>query len=382
MAEARSLDKRVKSQGGALVLNTESPSKTDAPSVAGAPSSRGERSSMRPETPFGGTAGLALPRKAQRAKAGPAAYSRPDRTEGFDDLLVISRSRQKPKKIYDKKAVAMARKAESTKAGGGEASGKARRAASGKAKLALALGLLIALGAGLSFALPEVTRVEKVTVNGMSVVSENEIVEALRLSPKVNLINADILAMESRVLANPKIAKVSVRRCFPDRLVVDIFERVPVACVLVTEEIGTKSIAVDAQGIAFACLDQASTLVEKLPVLSGIRFEHFQPGQSLPPYLVPLLGDLAELSKLSPSPLAAFSEIRVQKITDSEAELLLYPAGKTMPIRMPTRLNAANLGQALLVLDILAGREGVDNVEEIDFRTGTIVYKMKEAQAG
>jgi cell division protein FtsQ len=188
--------------------------------------------------------------------------------------------------------------------------------------------------------------------------------------------------MESRVLSNPKIAKVKVRRSFPDKLVVDISERVPVACILVTEEIGTKSIAIDAQGIAFACLNQGNPLAEKLPVLSGIRFERFQPGQSLPPYLVPLLGDIAELSKLSPSPLEAFSEIKVQKVSDSEAELLLYPTGRTVPIRMPARLSAENLGQALLVLDILAGREGADKVEEIDFRTGTIVYKTKEAQAG
>jgi cell division protein FtsQ len=383
MAEARSIDKRTMRRGQASAADSDSTRRIgtaqSASPAASADLSRPpkDRSSMRPETPIGGTAGLAAPKKASRSKAEPSARAVPDRTEGFDDLLILARSRQKPKKLYDKKALAMARKAQASKS-----PEKSKRRASDGAKLALALGLLVAIGVGLSFALPEVTRVEKVTVNGMSVVSENEIVGALQLSPKVNLVNADIPAMEARVLSNPKIAKVRVRRSFPDKLVVNISERVPVACVLVNEEIGTKSIAIDAQGIAFACLDQTSRLAEKLPVLSGIRFEHFQPGQSLPGYLVPLLGDIAELSKLSPSPLEAFSEIKVQKVSDSEVELLLYPAGRTVPIRMPARLNAANLGQALLVLDILSGRQGADKVEEIDFRTGTIVYKTKEAQAG
>ena len=375
MAEARALDKRLSPADRNTASEAETSSGARISRAENPMVSHADRGSMRPETPMGGSSGLALPRKQARARKASTAHN-PEKKEEFDDILILSRSHQKPRKLYDRKALAMAQKAQANR------TGQAGSGISGKAKLSLAFGILIVLGVGLSFALPEVTRVEKVTVNGMSVVSEAEIVDALHLSPQVNLVNADLGAMESRVLSNPKIARVRVRRSFPDRLVVDIAERLPVACVLVTEEIGTRSIAIDAQGIAFACLEQGNPLSARLPVLSGIRFEHFQAGQSLPAFLVPLLGDIAELSRLSPSPLEAFSEIKVQKIAGSEAEVLLYPAGSTVPIRMPARLNAANLGQALLVLDILAGRTGADKVEEVDFRTGTIVYKTKEAQAG
>ncbi|MFA6366449.1 MAG: FtsQ-type POTRA domain-containing protein, partial [Candidatus Hydrogenedentales bacterium] len=187
--------------------------------------------------------------------------------------------------------------------------------------------------------------------------------------------------MEGRILANPKIAAVNVRRSFPDQLVVDLVERKAVACVLVNEEIGTKSIAIDKDGIAFAYMDSIAATT-RLPVLSGIRFERFVPGQKLPEFLRPLLRDIAEISMENPSPLEAFSEIKIEKISDSEAELLLFPSGKSVPIRMPSRLTSKNLGSALLVLDILAGRQGAEKIEEIDFRTGTIVYRTKEAQTG
>lgn len=289
-----------------------------------------------------------------------------------------TRSKQKPKRLYDQKAASIA-KTISARERQAEKSREGQR--SDNAKLIVAFMLLVALGLGLYFSVPEVTRVNKVSVNGMLNTTEKEITDALLLNADINLVNADVPAMEGRILANPKIAAVNVRRSFPDQLVVDLVERQAVACVLVNEEIGTKSIAIDREGIAFAYMDSIAATT-KLPVLSGIRFERFVPGQKLPEFLRPLLRDIAEISKENPSPLEAFSEIKIEKISDSEAELLLFPSGKSVPIRMPSRLTSKNLGSALLVLDILASRQGAEKIEEIDFRTGTIVYRTKEAQTG
>ncbi len=338
-----------------------------------------ERSTARRETGITGTSGKAATPSArgfmppsQRRLGQPASGT------SADERSPILRSRLKPKKLYDQKAASIAKTISAREKLSEE---KSKKRLSDNAKLLIAFGLLLCVGAGLYFSVPEVTRVNKVSVRGMHNISEKEITDALLLTPEINLVNADIPAMESRILANPKVAAVNVSRSFPDKLVVDLTERKAVACVLVNEEIGTKSIAIDEEGVAFAYMDSIAP-ASKLPVLSGIRFEHFTPGQRLPEYLRPLLGDIAELSKEDPSPLAAFSEIKIEKISDSEAELLLFPSGKSVPIRMPARLTKASLGSALLVLDILSSRQGAEKIEEIDFRTGTIVYRTKEAQAG
>ncbi len=329
-------------------------------------------------------------RSAARAASPKARTGKPSRREEpgsrgadrLDDLLILSRPKQKTSKLYDRSARSLAEKARVSAKTSASSRGQAKAARRSEiAKLVLAFGLLSALGIGLSFVLPEVTRVAKVSIQGMRTVSEAEVLQALDLGPELNLFNADIGAMESRVLANPKIERASIRRIFPESLSVDLVERSAIACVLVTEELGMRSIAIDASGVAFAYLDQIEDRVD-LPVLSGIRFENFQPGQSLPGFLLPLLSDIAELKKLDPSPLSAFSEIKVEKISDSDAEILLYPTGKAIPVRMPARLRAADLNSALLVLDILEARKGAQDVEEVDFRTGTIVYRIKEAQAG
>ena len=325
-----------------------------------------ERSTIRRETAIPGAAGA----KARTSGAQPASVPGKPTAKQLP--------RQKPAKLYDQKAASIAK---TVAARDQAASGTRKKGLSDNAKLALAFTLLACIGAALYVSIPEVTRVAKVSVLGMANTTEKEIVDALGLTPESSLANVNLRAMEASILANPKVAAAHVRRALPDKLVVELAERKAVACVLVTEEIGTKSIAIDADGVAFAYMD---SIVDsgRLPVLSGIRFERFAPGQRLPEYLRPLLRDIAELSKETPSPLEAFSEIKIEKISDSEAELLLFPSGKTVPIRMPARLTKASLSSALLVLDILAGRQGAENVDEIDFRTGTIVYRTKEAQAG
>jgi len=338
-----------------------------------------ERSTARRETGIAGATGKAAHPSVKGFVPSTQPRSGRQAPESIrEEHPLVARSKLKPKKLYDQKAASIAKTISAREKLAEE---KSKKRLSDNAKLLIAFGLLLCLGTGLYFSVPEVTRVNKVSVRGMTNLTEKEITDALLLTPEVNLVNADIPAMESRILANPKVAAVNVSRSFPDKLVVDLTERKAVACVLVNEEIGTKSIAIDEEGVAFAYMDSIAP-ASKLPVLSGIRFEHFTPGQRLPEYLRPLLGDIAELSKEDPSPLAAFSEIKIEKISDSEAELLMFPSGKSVPIRMPARLTKASLGSALLVLDILSSRQGAEKIEEIDFRTGTIVYRTKEAQAG
>lgn len=344
-----------------------------------------ERSTARRETGITGASGgaaRAAPKGFRPAPAGENARRDGDAGIGKKTpaaLPEIGRSKQKPKRLYDQKAASITKTLSERERAAAADSRKKRL--SDNAKLAIAFALLVALGVGLYFSIPEVTRVAAVSVRGMTNVGEAEVLEALALTPETNLVNADIPAMESRILANPKVASARIGRTFPDKLVVDLVERKAVACVLVTEDTGMRSIAIDEEGVAFAYMDSIAS-PGRLPILSGIRFERFAPGQRLPEYLRPLLRDIAELSQESPSLLEAFSEIKIEKISDSEAELLLFPSGKTAPVRMPARLTRAGLGSALLVLDILAGREGAEKIEEIDFRTGTIVYRTKEAQAG
>ncbi|HOV93643.1 MAG TPA: FtsQ-type POTRA domain-containing protein [Spirochaetales bacterium] len=355
-----------------------------------------ERTTVRRETPIPGTAGrsgnsenFGSPRYGSNA-----ARSQTGATAGQSNTSEAkARPKQKQDKLYDQNALAiqksLAERAKAEKAALEQAQTSARMQAEGRAmsartqtlKLVIALAITLVLGVALYFVMPEMTRIQKVTVNGRVAMTQEEIVAALGLTPQINLINADIPAMEQRVLANPKVQTVRISRAFPDGLVIDLAERKAVACVLVSDPSGTRPVGIDADGVAFADLDEIPGQ-HYVPVLSGIRFENYKPGQRLPQFLQPLLSDLAMLEEDSPSVLDAFSEIKIEKISDADVELVLYPKGKSVPVRMPSRLTKANLGSALLVLDILSGRPDAAAIQELDFRSGNIVYRTKEAQPG
>ncbi len=258
---------------------------------------------------------------------------------------------------------------------------KARRKVGYAARAAIALFVVACMGGAGYFAIPEATAIRRVSVHGMNSMGETEVVALMGLEPGSTLVNVDTAAIESRIAADPRVARVGVTRSLPDGLVVRLTERKAIASLLV--EVGgiTRSVLVDAEGVAFMEAAGNGTSAD-LPVLSGISFENFRIGQRLPGYLSPVLADLQSLTASRPELLSAISEIRVVKLAEHEAELLLYPMHRAIPVRMPPALDEANLASALLVIDILAARESASRIEEIDFRTGTVVYRSKEGRSG
>jgi hypothetical protein len=98
--------------------------------------------------------------------------------------------------------------------------------------------------------------------------------------------------------------------------------------------------------------------------------------------LRPLFVELSAIKRESPEIFRAFSEIRVERISGSSVELLLYPVHMKTAVRLPLKFDTDTLRNALVVLDILRSRGLGDQPSEIDFHAGTVVYQAKEAVSG
>lgn len=242
-----------------------------------------------------------------------------------------------------------------------------------------AICLICSVAAVLTLALPRLTKIERIRIEGLSNLSEQVVLEALGPVGSESLLTLDLKAMEERLQRNPRIARARLYRLLPSTLGVDIAERAAVAGVLLDSGQNTRIALIDAEGVAFAEVDPADTVVPSLPILSGIRFAQFQAGQRLPEMLIPLMQDLGSLHQTAPELLSAFSELKIDRISGSGAELVLYPVHVKTTVRMPLRLDPGTLRTALVVLDILRSRGMGDQPSEIDFRTGAVVYRMKEA---
>jgi cell division protein FtsQ len=71
--------------------------------------------------------------------------------------------------------------------------------------------------------------VRTVEIDGVSELSREEVLAASGLSPTDSLIFADLAAARARIKALPLVAEASVRKLYPDRVVIRVVEREPYA---------------------------------------------------------------------------------------------------------------------------------------------------------
>ncbi|SSC21698.1 cell division protein FtsQ, partial [Klenkia terrae] len=108
------------------------------------------------------------------------------------------------------------------------------------------VAVLVAVLAWVVLASP-LLAVRTVQVDGATTLSADEVREAAGVAPGTPLVRVDTEAAAARVAALPQVADAEVTRGWPDRVVVTLRERVPVA---VVSTAGTRSL-VDAGGTLF-----------------------------------------------------------------------------------------------------------------------------------
>ena len=233
--------------------------------------------------------------------------------------------------------------------------------------------------------LPGALRITNYSVTGNATMSTADVLGAALVRGNEHFFSVDTDAMRAALLAEPRVAAATVSRVFPNGLRIAVTERQAAAIVLVEEEGRAVPVCIDDSGVAYAYAKDA--LAEEpgspdLPVLSGIRFEGFRLGTRLPAEFVPALTSIGEIERKSPALLAAFSEIKLVKPAHGEPELLLYSLHYRVPVRTGAVLNESTLRSIILVLDVMGSNGLAGGVKEIDFRTGTVVYRVKEGQSG
>lgn len=256
---------------------------------------------------------------------------------------------------------------------------RGRRRRGGRPLLAV-LGVLLgvlALTIGVAY-LASTLRLQRFEVAGAGNLEAAEVVAASGLKPGSRLLGLDLGGAVRRLESWAPVAGARAKFLFPDAVRLEILERKPVAYVLVDQDAATLPVAVDAEGVSFA--ERAS--VGDLPVLSGLRFESWSPGTRLPDYLAPTLASLGALEAADPALLSLFSEIRVERSKWGEVELLLFPLHHAIPVRTGPRLDASLLRSIVLVLDALDKGGLAPGVGELDFRSGTVVFRSKEGRSG
>ncbi|MDD5167236.1 MAG: FtsQ-type POTRA domain-containing protein [Syntrophales bacterium] len=107
--------------------------------------------------------------------------------------------------------------------------------------------------------------VQEITIRGCKELTEKDVLSLAAINPARNILVVDADEIGRRIRTNPWIKDVSVGREFPNRVVIEIRERTPVA--LLKKD--TAFFLMDIEGVTFKRLEMGDEM--DLPVLTGFH---------------------------------------------------------------------------------------------------------------
>ncbi len=119
-------------------------------------------------------------------------------------------------------------------------------------------------------------QIREISVRGVKELTEKDILALTKIQPRVNILAVNTDALERRISANPWVKAVYVGRELPDRLVLDVRERTPVALV----KQGGNFYLMDKNGFVFKKLAQDDEV--DLAIVTGVNIETKEASVMLP----------------------------------------------------------------------------------------------------
>lgn len=218
-----------------------------------------------------------------------------------------------------------------------------------------------------------------ITVSGLKSASQQEFTELLGSMKTSSWLRFDTQRAASLLSSVPYIDSVDVSKVFPDRVIVSVKERVPVAKTVINNGGRYISVQIDKNGVLFTSNRQKSDTDYEIPLVSGLPVEKFREGMSIPANYRVLLDQIETVRSRSQKYFAAISEIQVVQKEYGNYELVLYPVHKHVRVLTDRSLNEEALKYMMVVLDVVDSIE--PDVSEIDLRYGSVSYRTRSSAA-
>lgn len=239
------------------------------------------------------------------------------------------------------------------------------------------LALILILELAFHFIIgPELT-ISRITVESEVSLGDDQLLSLAGLGPGASYFSVDTAVVADNLRTHPAIRTAEVEKVFPNRIDISIAARKPLMLALGSGENGTEPVAVDREGVLFEM--RGNLGASDLPLLSGIRFENgFSPGMKLPGMLHEFLVDVQEMKLNYPTVYDQISEYRIIPKGDHKFDVVLYPVDYRTPVRVGSDVDGSLCEYIIMVLDAFERDGRLDEVDELDFRSGEIVFRTEE----
>lgn len=212
----------------------------------------------------------------------------------------------------------------------------------------------------------------KVTITGYKNLSAEEV--AMKLIPmnSRNWFTFDVDVAAGILSSESCIKNVEVEKHFPDKILVNINERNPVALTYVNFNGKCVPMQIDDAGVLFSNKNNAQVAQSGLPIISGIPVDNMTGGMRIPSKYKVLIEQIAQIQSLPQKYFAAVSEICVVPKDSGNYELILIPSSGHIKVLTDRALNEEALKYMMIVLDVV--KQLKPDAQTVDMRYGSVSY--------
>jgi cell division protein FtsQ len=217
------------------------------------------------------------------------------------------------------------------------------------------------------------SRVEVLSFPGLD---RAEILSQAGIGERSSYISVNQRAVEKNLETIKEVESARVTKHFPNMVKILVMPRVAVAMAFIQKEGRQMPVYFDRHGVAFKT-GVSPYLAQSLPILSGLPLAE---DKSLPAMYLPLFASLERIRSVDSQLLGAVSEIQINRKPFDGFDLILYPVHSSIRVRLEPGVTEETLRYVILMLNVFASKNL--EIEEIDFRTETASYRIKEAASG
>ncbi len=211
-----------------------------------------------------------------------------------------------------------------------------------------------------------------VSFSGIEILDANELSSTLAETCGTNWLSFDTSRAASRLLSYSAIESVAVQKHFPNKIMVSIQERTPVALTLANVNERTIPALIDENGVMFALANEK--VPQSLPLITGFDIDTFFEGMRLDSKFSPLLKQVSEIQKSNANYFQVISEIFITPKEYDNYELVIYPVHTKTRVLVDRNFTEDALKYMMVALDVV--KSVSPSVSELDLRYGTVSYKV------
>ncbi len=238
--------------------------------------------------------------------------------------------------------------------------------------LVITLSIVLVIEAIAYFLIIPNTTTSKLSFIGLQTLESRELSTSITEYCGTNWSRFDTSLAASRMLSFSAVESVSVSKRLPNRIIIEVKERTPIAFTLATINNKTLPVLIDKNGVLFGLAD--GDVASNLPLITGLSLETFFEGMRLDSKFFPLLQQISNIHETRSEFFSVISEILITPKEFDNYELIIYPVHTKTKVLIDRNFSEESLKYMMVALDVVNSVS--PSVSELDLRYGTVSYKI------